>query len=172
MSAKLINGKAIAARIREEIQVEVQRLKNETGVTPGLTAVLVGDDAASRSYVRSKRKACLEIGMNSDVLELPAQTTQKELEAIVDRLNADRAVHGILIQLPLPDHIQETPILERVDPKKDVDGFHPISVGKLALGMETFVPCTPLGVRELLLRSGIDPSGKVAVIVGRSNIVG
>jgi len=172
MSAKLIDGKAIAARIRDEIRDDVRRLREETGITPGLTAVLVGDDPASLSYVRSKRKACLEIGMNSDVLELPAHTTQQELEAVVDRLNADRAVHGILIQLPLPNQIQEAPILERIDPRKDVDGFHPVNVGKLALGMETFVPCTPAGVVELLMRSGIDPSGKLAVIVGRSNIVG
>ena len=172
MSARVIDGKAIGKAVRADVAVEVAGLR-EQGVVPGLTVVLVGEDAASQVYVRMKGRACDEAGMKSEILRLPDTTTQDELLAAIDRLNADPTVHGMLVQLPLPDRIAEQEILLRIDPRKDVDGFHPVNVGKLVLGDPTgFRPATPYGVQEMLIRSGIETSGAHAVIVGRSNIVG
>lgn len=172
MAATIIDGTAIGKQIREELKDEVARLRAK-GVVPGLTVVLVGEDPASQVYVRSKGKAADELGMKSDTIRLPAETPEAELLALLDRLNADRAVHGILVQLPLPKHMDASKVLLRMAPEKDVDGFHPVNVGKLVIGDPTgFRPCTPAGVQELLLRSGADPGGRHAVVVGRSLIVG
>ncbi len=171
MRAKIIDGKAIAAEIRNEVKVGVDELK-ASGITPCLAAVLVGDVPASQVYVRTKRKACEHVGLSS-VLHTPAgDIPEAQLLALIDQLNDDPAVHGILIQLPLPDHVDEAKVIERPSPSKDVDGFHPSNVGKLVIGMDTFKPCTPAGVQELLVRSGIEIAGKHAVVIGRSNIVG
>jgi len=168
----LIDGKQIANEVHAETRAEVARLK-EKGVTPGLAVVLVGEDPASRAYVRSKEKMSRELGLHSVKHELPASTTQEELIALVRQLNDDPAIHGILVQSPPPPHIDEAAVVETIDPRKDVDGFHPINVAKLALGDPSgFVPCTPLGCQRLLLASGIDPAGKHAVVLGRSMIVG
>jgi len=172
MTAKVLDGTAIGRTIREEVAREVARLKS-TGRRPGLAAVLVGEDPASAVYVRSKGKACEEAGMHSVTLRLPADTPEQELLATVDRLNADPLIHGILVQLPLPKHINSEKVLRHIDPAKDVDGFHPINVGKLVTGDRTaFRPATPYGVQQMLIRSGIETRGAHAVIVGRSNIVG
>ena len=172
MTARVLDGTAIGRTIREEVAREVARLKS-TGRRPGLAAVLVGEDPASAVYVRSKGKACEEAGMHSVTLRLPADTPEGELLATVDRLNADPLIHGILVQLPLPKHINSEKVLRRIDPAKDVDGFHPMNVGKLVTGDRTaFRPATPYGVQQLLIRSGIETRGAHAVIVGRSNIVG
>ena len=172
MTARIIDGTAIGKAIREELKAEVAALKAK-GVVPGLTVVLVGEDAASQVYVRMKGKAADELGMRSDTIRLPATTPEAELLALLDRLNADRAVHGILVQLPLPRHMDSSKVLLRMRPEKDVDGFHPVNVGKLVIGDRTgFRPCTPAGVQELLIRSGADPGGKHVVVVGRSLIVG
>ncbi|HEY9015508.1 MAG TPA: bifunctional methylenetetrahydrofolate dehydrogenase/methenyltetrahydrofolate cyclohydrolase FolD [Gemmatimonadales bacterium] len=172
MTAKVLDGTAIGRTIREEVAREVARLKS-TGRRPGLAAVLVGEDPASAVYVRSKGKACEEAGMHSVTLRLPADTREQELLATVDRLNADPLIHGILVQLPLPKHINSEKVLRHIDPAKDVDGFHPINVGKLVTGDRTaFRPATPYGVQQMLIRSGIETRGAHAVIVGRSNIVG
>ncbi|HXE58604.1 MAG TPA: bifunctional methylenetetrahydrofolate dehydrogenase/methenyltetrahydrofolate cyclohydrolase FolD [Gemmatimonadales bacterium] len=172
MSAKLLDGAAIGRAIRDEVATEVARLK-AAGCTPGLAVVLVGDNPASQVYVRSKGKACEEAGMHSVTIRLPAETTEAELLATIDRLNADPAIHGMLVQLPLPKHIHSETVLRRIDPRKDVDGFHPINVGKLVVGDPTaFRPATPYGVQQMLIRSGIDTKGAHAVILGRSNIVG
>lgn len=172
MRAELIDGKAIAKSIREEVARDVRGLV-ERGVTPGLTVVLVGDDPASQIYVRSKERACIEAGMNGRTIRLPADTPQAELMDLVDQLNADPTVHGILVQSPLPKHMNEEAVVYRIDPAKDVDGFHPVNVGKLLIGArDGFAPCTPAGVQELLVRSGVQTSGAECVIVGRSNIVG
>lgn len=172
MSAKIIDGNAIGKAVREELRAEVADMKSR-GIVPGLTVVLVGEDAASQVYVRMKGKAADELGMKSDTLRLPADTSEADLLALVDRLNADRAVHGILIQLPLPKHINSQKVLLRLSPDKDVDGFHPVSVGRLVIGDRTgFRPCTPAGVQELIVRSGVDPRGLHLVMVGRSLIVG
>ena len=172
MSATIIDGTAIGKQIREELKAEVAELRKR-GVVPGLTVVLVGEDPASHVYVRMKGKAADELGMKSDTIRLPADTPEAELLALLDRLNADRAVHGILVQLPLPGHMDSSKVLLRMKPEKDVDGFHPVSVGKLVIGDHTgFRPCTPAGVQELLIRSGSDPGGKHVVVVGRSLIVG
>lgn len=171
MTAKIIDGEAIAAEIRNEVKVGVDELK-ASGITPCLAAVLVGDVPASQVYVRTKRKACEHVGLSS-VLHTPAgDIPEAQLLALIDQLNDDPAVHGILIQLPLPDHVDEAKVIERLSPSKDVDGFHPSNVGKLVIGMDTFKPCTPAGVQELLVRSGIEIAGKHAVVIGRSNIVG
>lgn len=171
MTAKIIDGKAIAAEVRNEVKVGVDELK-ASGITPCLAAVLVGDVPASQVYVRTKRKACAHVGLSS-VLHTPAgDIPEAQLLALIDQLNDDPAVHGILIQLPLPDHVDEAKVIERLSPSKDVDGFHPSNVGKLVIGMDTFKPCTPAGVQELLVRSGIEIAGKHAVVIGRSNIVG
>ncbi|HVM43718.1 MAG TPA: tetrahydrofolate dehydrogenase/cyclohydrolase catalytic domain-containing protein, partial [Gemmatimonadales bacterium] len=163
---------AIGKQIREELKAEVAGLRSR-GVVPGLTVVLVGEDPASQVYVRMKGKAADELGMKSDTIRLPATTPEADLLALLDRLNADRAVHGILVQLPLPGHMDASKVLLRMKPEKDVDGFHPVNVGKLVIGDRTaFRPCTPAGVQELLVRSGADPGGKHVVVVGRSLIVG
>ncbi len=172
MSATIIDGTAIGKQIREELKAEVQDMCKR-GIVPGLTVVLVGEDPASQVYVRMKGKAADELGMKSDTIRLPADTPEKDLLALLDKLNADRKVHGILVQLPLPKHMDSSKVLLRMSPDKDVDGFHPVNVGKLVIGDRTaFRPCTPAGVQELLLRSGADPDGKHVVVVGRSLIVG
>jgi methylenetetrahydrofolate dehydrogenase (NADP+) / methenyltetrahydrofolate cyclohydrolase len=172
VSARILDGTAIAQSIRHEVAREVARLATK-GQKPGLAAVLVGEDPASAVYVRSKGKACEEAGMHSVTIRLPVDTPEDELLATVDRLNADPAIHGILVQLPLPKHINSEKVLRRIDPGKDVDGFHPMNVGKLVTGDKTaFRPATPYGVQQILVRSGIETKGAHAVIVGRSNIVG
>jgi methylenetetrahydrofolate dehydrogenase (NADP+) / methenyltetrahydrofolate cyclohydrolase len=172
VTAKIIDGTAIGRQIRGELKDEVAALRAK-GVVPGLTVVLVGEDPASQVYVRMKGKAADELGMKSDTLRLPPDTPEAELLALLDRLNADREVHGILVQLPLPGHMDASKVLLRMKPEKDVDGFHPVNVGKLVIGDRTaFKPCTPAGVQELLMRSGADPDGKHVVVVGRSLIVG
>lgn len=171
MSAKLIDGKQIAADIRAELKAEVSALKKQ-GIVPGLGVILVGDDPASRSYVTAKEKACEAIGIYSDDNRLPAETSQEELLALVERMNADNRINGILVQLPLPSHIDESAVLLAIDPDKDVDGFHPMNVGKMMVGEDAFLPCTPHGVVQMLMRSGVETSGAHVVVVGRSNIVG
>ena len=170
--AKIIDGKAISAQIRSEIKAETEQFAKTHGFRPGLAVIIVGDDAASQVYVRNKRRACEEVGFYSEAYELPAATTQDELNALVDKLNADEKIHGILCQLPLPGHLDENQVILRIDPKKDVDAFHPYNVGKIMIGDYSFLPCTPAGVMALLERSGIDVTGKECVVVGRSNIVG
>lgn len=168
----LINGKAIAQKILLELRGQVDELKVR-GSVPGLAVVLVGEDPASRAYVRSKDKTCHELGMYSQKHELPAETTQEELVALVRKLNADPSIHGILVQSPPPPHIDERAVIEAIDPRKDVDGFHPVNVAKVALGdMDAFVPCTPLGCQRLLLESGVETAGAHVVVLGRSMIVG
>ncbi|MFZ5623691.1 MAG: bifunctional methylenetetrahydrofolate dehydrogenase/methenyltetrahydrofolate cyclohydrolase FolD [Gemmatimonadota bacterium] len=172
MTARLIDGVAIAKTIRAEIAVEVKQLR-ERGIIPGLAVVLVGEDPASRAYVSSKEKACIEAGMHSIKITRPATIPEAELLDIVDQLNRDPAVHGILVQLPLPRHIDAQKVLLRIDPAKDVDGFHPVNVGKVVISDPTaFRPCTPYGVQQMLVREGIETRGAHAVIVGRSTIVG
>jgi methylenetetrahydrofolate dehydrogenase (NADP+) / methenyltetrahydrofolate cyclohydrolase len=172
MSARILDGTAIAKAIREEVAAEVVHL-SRSGRKPGLAAVLVGEDPASAVYVRSKGKACEEAGMHSVTMRLPAETSEAELLETVDRLNADPDIHGILVQLPLPKHVNSERVLRRIDPGKDVDGFHPVNVGKLVTGdKNAFRPATPYGVQQMLIRSGIETKGANAVIVGRSNIVG
>ena len=170
--AMLIDGKKISAEVRAEIRERTQALIAERGITPGLAVIIVGEDPASQVYVRNKARACEEVGFHSEVYRLPAETKQDELNALVDRLNGDEKIHGILVQLPLPKHLDETEVLLRIDPKKDVDAFHPYNVGKIMIGDYDFLPCTPAGVMALLDRSGIDPAGKKCVVIGRSNIVG
>ena len=170
--AKIIDGKAISAQIRAELKEETEAFAKATGVRPGLAVIIVGSDPASQVYVRNKRRACEEVGYYSEAYELPENTTQEELNALVDRLNADDNIHGILCQLPLPKHLDENEVILRIDPKKDVDAFHPYNVGKIMIGDYAFLPCTPAGVMALLERSGIEIAGKECVVVGRSNIVG
>ncbi len=170
--AKIIDGKKVSEHIRAQIAEGVEKLKAETDITPGLAAVLVGDDPASEIYVRNKRKACANAGMYSEEHKLPAETTEQELLNLVDRLNNDPNIHGILVQLPLPDHINETKVLRAVSPLKDVDGFHPYNIGLLVEGYPRFISCTPHGIIKMLEFYNIDITGKEAVIVGRSNIVG
>ncbi len=170
--AKIIDGKLVSQHIRDEVAEGVERLKGETGVTAGLAAVLVGDDPASEIYVRNKRKACTEVGMYSEELRLPGETTEEELLSLVDKLNGDENIHGILVQLPLPSQISETKILRAVSPLKDVDGFHPYNVGLLVEGKPRFISCTPHGIIKMLDFYKIGIEGKEAVVVGRSNIVG
>ena len=167
----LIDGKATASRIRDELK-EKAALLTGRGVKPGLAVVLIGDDPASRSYVTAKEKACEEMGLYSRDIRKPADTTEEQLLAIIDGLNEDPAIHGILVQLPLPAHINSDRVIERINPLKDVDGFHPVSVGKMMLGQETFLPCTPHGIIKLLEEKEIPTSGAEIVVVGRSNIVG
>jgi methylenetetrahydrofolate dehydrogenase (NADP+)/methenyltetrahydrofolate cyclohydrolase len=170
--AKIINGKEISATIRAEIKEATERLVAESGVRPGLAVIIVGEDPASQVYVRNKKRACDEVGFYSESYELPESTTQDELNALVDKLNKNDKIHGILCQLPLPKHLDENEVIMRIDPKKDVDAFHPENVGKIMIGDYSFLPCTPAGVMALLERSGIDVCGKECVVVGRSNIVG
>jgi methylenetetrahydrofolate dehydrogenase (NADP+) / methenyltetrahydrofolate cyclohydrolase len=170
--ARLIDGVAVAKAVRADVARDTAALVAR-GITPGLTVVIVGEDPASQSYVRSKEKASIEAGMKGETLRLPADTPQADLEALIDRLNADSTVHGILVQSPLPKHMDANTVVRRVSPAKDVDGFHPVNVGKLLIGeKDGFAPCTPAGVQELLVRNGIPTSGAEVVIVGRSNIVG
>lgn len=169
--ATIIDGKAIAAQMRKDIAVETSALA-ENDVTPGLAVVLVGDDPASRVYVSMKEKACAETGIFSDEYKLPAETSEADLLKLIDKLNNDPRIDGILVQLPLPDHIDESKILDTISPSKDVDGFHPYNVGRLATGTPLFQPCTPYGIMKLLEKTGVDLTGKEVVVVGRSNIVG
>lgn len=172
MPAVIIDGKPIATEIKREVQEGVDRLKKEKNIVPGLGFILVGNDPGSQSYVRSKGKACAELGLHSETLQLPENATEREVLALIDTWNRDPKMHGILVQLPLPAQINEQRVIEAIDPRKDVDGFHPMNVGRLVIGLECFKPCTPAGIQEMLKRSGIDPAGKHVVIVGRSNIVG
>jgi methylenetetrahydrofolate dehydrogenase (NADP+)/methenyltetrahydrofolate cyclohydrolase len=167
----LIDGKSIASKIRGEIAVEVNRLKSH-GIIPGLAVILVGDNSASRVYVSMKEKACRDVGIYSDEYNLPEETDEKELLHLIDRLNKKNEIHGILVQLPLPSHINESKVVEAISPEKDVDGFHPYNVGRLITGKPLFQPCTPYGIMVMLKESGIDLTGKEVVVVGRSNIVG
>ncbi len=171
MTAKIIDGKQIAAEMRAQLKTEVAGLA-EKGIVPGLGVVLVGDDPASKSYVKAKQKACSEISIFSEDNRLPENTPQKELLSIIDRLNNDPKIHGILTQLPLPKHIDEAEVLLAIDPTKDIDGFHPVNVGKMMLGQKTYLPCTPHGIVRLLIKSGVKIEGARVVIIGRSNIVG
>jgi methylenetetrahydrofolate dehydrogenase (NADP+)/methenyltetrahydrofolate cyclohydrolase len=170
--AKILDGVALAAQVRSEVAAGVAQLRQQSGVTPGLAAVLVGDNPASTIYVRNKRRACDEVGMVSETFSLPAAASQSQVSALVERLNRDGRFHGILVQLPLPAQVSEEAVIEAVSPAKDVDGIHPFNLGKLAQGSPCFIPGTPSGVQQLLLRHGYDPAGKHVVICGRSNIVG
>ena len=169
---KILDGAALAKEIRSEVAESVLEIKKVHGVTPGLAAVLVGDDPASAVYVRNKERACEEAGMFSKTFRLPKETTQEEIITLLNRLNEDESFHGILVQLPLPDHLNETLTIETISPIKDADGIHPFNLGKLMQGIPDFIPGTPAGIQQILLRNGYDPSGKHVVICGRSNIVG
>jgi methylenetetrahydrofolate dehydrogenase (NADP+)/methenyltetrahydrofolate cyclohydrolase len=171
METRILSGKKIGDQIKQEVAEEARQLKSE-GITPGLTVVLVGDDPASQIYVRSKTKTCEELGLNSELVALPASTSTGELLSIVERLNGDDRVDGVLVQLPLPDQIDERTILDAISPEKDVDGLHPVNVGRLVAGQYTLAPCTPMGIMEMLRREGVTFKGAEAVVVGRSNIVG
>lgn len=168
----IIDGKAISAEIRSEIKSKTEEFVNKTGVKPSLSVVVVGNDPASAVYVRNKSKACDELGFISTVIRLPEETKQEELEAVIDELNADDSVHGILLQLPLPQGLDSKPLLLRILPSKDVDAFHPYNVGRISTGDYGFLPCTPAGIMEIIKRSGIEVEGKRCVVIGRSNIVG
>jgi methylenetetrahydrofolate dehydrogenase (NADP+)/methenyltetrahydrofolate cyclohydrolase len=170
--AEILDGRALAQQVRTQVAVEAAELACHTGVVPGLTVILVGDDPASQVYVRNKENACKSAGMNGTVLRLPAVTTQAELLATIDRLNEDPTVHGILVQLPLPERIDERAVVRQLAPFKDVDGLHPFNLGLLAEGCPRFVPCTPLGVRELLIHARVETRGANAVVLGRSQLVG
>jgi len=171
MTAQIIDGKQVAADMRAELKAEVAKLK-EKGIVPGLGVILVGEDPASKSYVTAKEKTCEEIGIYSDDNRLPAETSQQDLIALVKKMNADPKINGILVQLPLPEGLNEAEVLLTIDPDKDVDGFHPMNVGKMMVGEKAFLPCTPHGIIQLLIRSGVTIEGANVVIVGRSNIVG
>jgi methylenetetrahydrofolate dehydrogenase (NADP+)/methenyltetrahydrofolate cyclohydrolase len=171
MSAQIIYGKTISDSIRQEMIQEVDLLKSK-GITPGLVVILVGEDPASQVYVKHKAKACEQLGYYSEVVSVPAETTQDELLVLIEQYNAQENIHGILVQLPLPKHIEEKAIIDSISVEKDVDGFHPESVGNLMIGDDALLPCTPSGVIELLKRTGNHPAGKHAVVIGRSNIVG
>jgi methylenetetrahydrofolate dehydrogenase (NADP+)/methenyltetrahydrofolate cyclohydrolase len=171
-TARKLDGKACAKAIRAEVTEGCAELLDAHGIQPGLTVVLIGEDPASQVYVRNKEKASAAAGMKSGIVRLPADTTEREILDTIDRLNGDDTVHGILVQLPLPDGVDEQKVIQRIDPDKDVDGFHPASAGRLLIGMPGFLPCTPAGIMELLHRNGIELKGKKAVVVGRSNIVG
>jgi len=172
MTAKIISGTEVAKEIREELRQEIAGLKEKHNLVPGLATVLVGADPASQSYVGGKEKTSIELGIYSERHDLPEETTQDELLALVDRLNKDPKIHGILVQLPLPKHLNETEVLFAINPQKDVDGFHPVNVGKLMIGEPDYLPCTPHGIQQLLIRTGVQVEGAEVVVVGRSNIVG
>lgn len=172
MTARIISGTQIAKEIKEELAKEVAELKEKYGITPGLATILVGDDPASHSYVGGKIKTCQSLGIFSDHHGLPEDTSQEDLLALVDKLNKDDRIHGILVQVPLPKHINENKVLYAISPDKDVDGFHPVNVGKMVIGEPCFLPCTPHGIQELIIRSGVSTEGAEVVVVGRSNIVG
>lgn len=168
---QIIDGKKVSQKVKDELKIKVEKLK-ESGIFPGLAVIIVGNDSASRVYVNNKKKACEYIGIRSEEYALPEETTEEELLALVKKLNEKKDIHGILCQLPLPKHINEETILNSIDPKKDVDAFHPVNVGKIMIGNFDFLPCTPAGVMELIAETGIDLTGKQCVVVGRSNIVG
>ena len=170
--AEIINGKEVSLAVRQNIAKSVAELKEKTGVTPGLAVILVGNNPASAVYVRNKHKACVEVGMNSYEITMPEDTAEEVLLAKIDELNANPDVHGILVQLPLPKHISEDKVINRISPEKDVDAFHPTNVGKIVSGKYSFLPCTPAGIMELLKYYNVDISGKECVVIGRSNIVG
>ena len=170
--AILIDGKETSKKVREEIKKETENLVKESGVRPGLAVILVGDDPASAIYVRNKKKGCEEVGFLSREYRLPAETSEEEVLSLIDTLNADDEIHGILVQLPVPKHISDKKVIARIDPKKDVDAFSFENVGRIMTGEFDFVPCTPAGIMELLKAYDIDPAGKRAVVIGRSNIVG
>ncbi len=172
MAAQLIKGTEISKQIREEITREITELKEKHGVTPGLATILVGEDPGSKVYVGQKEKACNKLGIYSERTDLPAETSEADLLALVEKLNKDSKIHGVLVQLPLPKHIDATRVIYAISPDKDVDCFHPVNVGKLMIGTGRFLPCTPHGIMELLKRSDITTEGKHVVVVGRSNIVG
>ncbi|MBP3969302.1 bifunctional methylenetetrahydrofolate dehydrogenase/methenyltetrahydrofolate cyclohydrolase FolD [Bacillus sp. WL1] len=171
MVAVIIKGNEVAEKKRAQLKEEVVKLK-EQGIVPGLAVILVGEDPASRSYVKGKEKGCEQVGIYSELIEFPETITEERLLAEIDRLNGDDRINGILVQLPLPKHIEEKAIIERISPEKDVDGFHPISVGRMMTGQDTFLPCTPHGILELVKETNLDISGKHVVVIGRSNIVG
>jgi len=171
MSAKILDGKMVSARIKSELKAEVDKLQ-EKGIRPGLAVVIVGNDPASRVYVNSKKKACAEIGIYSEEYALPEETTQQELLELVNELNRRDNIHGILVQLPLPKHLDEEEVINTISPSKDVDAFHPLNVGKIMIGNFDSLPCTPAGIMELIKESGVPVEGKECVVVGRSNIVG
>ena len=168
----IIDGKQTAAEIRTDLKQKIQQLESDGKPVPGLAAILVGENPASKVYVRSKERACEEIGIYSEVVRLPIETKETELIALIEKLNADKKINGILVQLPLPEHINEEKIIQAILPEKDVDGFHPVNIGKMILGQETFLSCTPYGIMKLLEKYKIETSGKHVVVVGRSNIVG
>jgi len=172
LTAKLIKGPEVAAAIREEIVAELAGLKEKTGMVPGLAVILLGEDPASKAYVGNKEKTSKQLGFYSEVHRLPAETSEDELLSMIDRLNRDDKINGILVQLPLPDHIEEKAVIDAIAVEKDVDGFHPINVGKLMIGEESYIPCTPHGCLKMLEFINYDLKGKNAVVVGRSNIVG
>ncbi|WP_130859840.1 bifunctional methylenetetrahydrofolate dehydrogenase/methenyltetrahydrofolate cyclohydrolase FolD [Gracilibacillus phocaeensis] len=171
MTAEVIYGKELAQSLRDDMKEEVEALRLK-GIIPGLTVVLIGDDPASKSYVKGKQKASDYVGVDSELIELPSSTSQEELLTLIDELNSKTTVNGILVQLPLPAHIDEQMIIEAISPEKDVDGFHPVSIGRMMTGKDTFYPCTPYGIIQMLKSKQIDIEGKHAVIIGRSNIVG
>ena len=172
MTAKIVSGTEVAKEIREELKVEVAELKKKHNIVPGLVTILVGEDPASQSYVAAKNKTAHALGINSEQVTLPAETSEEDLLKLVDKYNNDSSINGILVQLPLPKHINDNVVLNTIDPDKDVDGFHPVNIGRMVLGEQCFLPCTPHGVLELLSRSGVETSGAEVVILGRSNIVG
>ena len=172
MSAMLIKGSEISKQIKEELKQEIANIKENNNIMPGLATILVGENEASKVYVGAKEKACKELGIYSERIDLPADTKESDLLALIERLNKEPKIHGILVQLPLPKHINETNVLYAIDPSKDVDGFHPVNIGKMMLGEPCFLPCTPHGILELLKRSNTDMNGAEVVVVGRSNIVG
>lgn len=167
-----IDGKKVSLALRETLKMQIAEFKSRTGITPGLAVVLVGEDPASSVYVKNKHLACLEVGIHSEVYRLPAETEENELLALLEKLNSDPAIHGILVQLPLPKHISEEKVIHTIRPEKDVDAFHPQNVGRIMLGNYNFLPCTPAGVMELLRYYSIEIEGKNCVVIGRSNIVG
>ena len=172
MTAQIIKGSEVAKQIREELKQEIAELKEKHNLVPGLVTVLVGEDPASQVYVGAKEKTSKALGIYSERHDLPADTSEKDLLALVDKLNKDPKIHGILVQLPLPKHVDTTKVLYAIDPEKDVDGFHPVNVGKLMIGEPNYIPCTPHGIWQLLIRSGVQIEGAEVVVVGRSNIVG
>ncbi len=172
MTAQIISGTEIAKQIREDLKQEITELKEKHNLIPGLATILVGEDPASQVYVGQKEKTCNALGMYSERHDLSADTSEEKLLALIDKLNKDPKIHGILVQLPLPKHINQTTVLYTVDPRKDVDGFHPVNVGKLMIGEPDYLPCTPHGIQQLLIRSGVKIDGAEVVVVGRSNIVG
>ncbi|NPA49906.1 MAG: bifunctional methylenetetrahydrofolate dehydrogenase/methenyltetrahydrofolate cyclohydrolase FolD [Thermodesulfobacteria bacterium] len=172
MAAKIISGKEISAEIREELKKEVKELKEKHGVTPGLVTILVGENPASVSYVTAKQRTAHDLGFHSVQENLPEDVSEEELLKMIEKYNNDPSIHGILVQLPLPRHISEQKVIHAIDPRKDVDGFHPVNVGKMVIGEKCFLPCTPHGILEMLARAGVEVSGAEVVVVGRSNIVG